>query len=50
MIKGYIYAITFFSTCIVDIFEDFIINKLLLLYNLYLGPRLVIIIDNVLVY
>ncbi|PMD26204.1 hypothetical protein NA56DRAFT_555075, partial [Hyaloscypha hepaticicola] len=50
MIKGYIHSITFSDICIVDIFEDFIIDKLLPLYNLYPGPRLVIIIDNISVY
>ncbi|PMD12210.1 hypothetical protein NA56DRAFT_532557, partial [Hyaloscypha hepaticicola] len=46
-IKGYIHSITFSGIYITDIFEDFIINELLPLYNLYLGPRSVIIMDNI---
>ncbi|PMD13788.1 hypothetical protein NA56DRAFT_584950, partial [Hyaloscypha hepaticicola] len=45
-IKGYIHSITFSGTCTADIFEDFIIDELLPLYNPYPGPRSVIIMDN----
>ena len=40
----------FKGTCIRDIFKEFIIKQVLPVCNLYPGPRLVIIIDNVLVY
>jgi hypothetical protein len=50
IIKGYIIATIFYSICTRDLFKSFIINELLPLYNLYLGPRLVIILDNALVY
>jgi hypothetical protein len=50
IINKYIKLVTFYSTYIANIFKDFIINNLLPLYNPYLGPRLVIIIDNALVY
>ncbi|PMD22311.1 hypothetical protein NA56DRAFT_719073, partial [Hyaloscypha hepaticicola] len=46
MINGYITSRTFKGTCTGEIFEDFIIDELLPLYNLYPGSRSVIIIDN----
>jgi transposase len=49
-INRYINALVFDGTCNVDIFEDFVIDKVLPLCNLYLNPRLVIILDNALVY
>jgi transposase len=49
-IDGYIKSVTFSGTCIADIFEDFIIDNLLPLYNLYPGPHSVIIMDNTSVY
>jgi transposase len=49
-IEGYIAATTFYGTCTGDLFEGFIINELLPLCNPYLGPRLVIILDNALVH
>jgi transposase len=49
-IKGYIAATTFYGTCTRDLFEGFIIDELLPLYNPYPGPRLVIILDNALVH
>ena len=49
-IKGYITRITFASTYIDEIFLEFILKYLLSLYNPYPKPRLVIIIDNALVY
>ena len=49
-IDGYIKALVFDGTCDGDIFEGFIIDQVVPLYNPYLGPRLVIILDNALVY
>jgi hypothetical protein len=49
-IKGYITAITFYGTYTGQIFENFIIKQLLPLYNPYPSPRLVIIINNALIY
>jgi transposase len=43
-------SITFLGTLNEDMFKDFIIDQLLPLYNPYPGPRLVIFMDNVLVY
>ncbi len=45
-IEGYITATTFYGTCNAQIFEDFIIDQLLPLCNLYPGPRSVILMDN----
>ena len=50
MIDGYIKALVFDGTCDGDIFKGFIIDQVVPLYNPYLGPRLVIILDNALVY
>jgi hypothetical protein len=50
MIDGYIKALVFDGTCDGDIFKGFIINQVLPLCNLYLNPRLVIVLDNALVY
>jgi hypothetical protein len=41
---------TFYGTLTGDLFEEFIIDQLLPLYNVYLGPRSIIVIDNALVY
>jgi transposase len=49
-INGYIKALVFDGTCDGDIFKGFIINQVVPLCNPYLGPRLVIILDNALVY
>jgi hypothetical protein len=49
-INGYIKALVFDGTCDGDIFKGFIINQVVPLYNPYLGPCLVIILDNALVY
>jgi hypothetical protein len=49
-IDGYIKALVFDGTCDGDIFKGFIINQVVPLYNPYLGPRLVIILDNALIY
>ena len=49
-IDRYIKALVFDGTCNGDIFKGFIINQVVPLYNPYLGPRLVIILDNALVY
>jgi transposase len=49
-INGYIKALVFNGICDGDIFEGFIINQVVPLCNPYLGPRLVIILDNALVY
>jgi transposase len=49
-IDGYIKALIFDGTCDGDIFKGFIINKVVPLCNLYPNPRLVIILDNALVY
>jgi transposase len=49
-IDGYIKALVFNGTCDGDIFKGFIINQVLPLCNLYLNPRLVIILDNTLIY
>ncbi len=49
-IKGYITATTFYGTCTGQIFENFIIEQLLPLYNPYPGPCSVIIMDNALVH
>ena len=46
MINGYIKALIFDGTCDGDIFEGFIIDKVVPLCNPYPGPRLVIILDN----
>jgi len=45
-INGYITAQTFYGTCTGEIFEEFIINRVLPLCNPYPGPRSVIIMDN----
>jgi hypothetical protein len=50
IIEGYITAMTFYGTLTGDLFEEFIIDQLLPLYNVYLGPRSIIVIDNALVY
>jgi transposase len=50
IIDGYIKALVFNDICDGDIFKGFIINQVVPLYNPYLGPRLVIILDNALVY
>ena len=49
-INRYIKALIFNSIYNKDIFKGFIINKVVPLYNLYLNPHLVIILDNALVY
>ncbi len=49
-INSYITLRTFKDTYIGEIFEDTIINELLPLYNPYLGPRLIIIINNAPIY
>jgi transposase len=49
-IDGYIKALVFDGTCDGDIFEGFIIDQVVPLCNPYLGPCLVIILDNALVY
>jgi transposase len=49
-INGYIKALVFNGIYNGDIFKGFIIDQVLPLYNLYLNPRLVIILDNTLVY
>jgi transposase len=49
-INGYIKALVFNGICDRDIFEGFIINQVVPLCNPYLGPRLIIILDNALVY
>jgi transposase len=49
-IDGYIKALVFDGTCNGDIFEGFIIDQVVPLCNPYLGPRLVIILDNASVY
>jgi transposase len=49
-IERYIVATIFYGICTGDLFEGFIIDELLSLCNLYLGPRLVIILDNALVH
>jgi hypothetical protein len=50
IINRYIKALVFNSIYDEDIFKGFIINQVLPLYNLYLNPYLVIILDNILVY
>ena len=50
IIDGYIKALIFDGICDRDIFKGFIINKVVPLYNLYPNPRLVIILNNALVY
>jgi transposase len=50
IIDGYIKALVFDGTYNRDIFKGFIIDQVVPLYNPYLGPRLVIILDNALVY
>ena len=45
-IDGYIKALVFDGTCDGDIFEGFIIDQVLPLYNPYLNPRSVIVLDN----
>jgi transposase len=45
-IDGYIKALVFDGTCDGDIFEGFIIDQVVPLYNPYPGPRSVIILDN----
>jgi hypothetical protein len=49
-INKYIKALVFNGTYDRDIFKGFIINQVLPLYNLYLNPRLVIILNNALIY
>jgi hypothetical protein len=49
-INRYIKALIFDGICDRDIFKGFIINKVVPLYNPYPNPRLVIILDNTLVY
>jgi hypothetical protein len=49
-INRYIKALVFNSIYNRDIFKGFIINQVLPLYNPYPNPRLVIILDNILVY
>ena len=49
-INGYIKALVFDGIYDGDIFKGFIIDQVVPLYNPYLGPRLVIILDNALVY
>ena len=50
IINGYIKALVFNGTCDGDVFKGFIIDQVVPLYNPYLGPRLVIILDNASVY
>jgi transposase len=50
IINRYIKALIFNGIYNEDIFKGFIINKVVPLYNLYPNPRLVIILDNTLVY
>jgi transposase len=45
-INGYINTLVFDGICNADIFEDFVINKVLPLCNPYPNPRSVIILDN----
>jgi transposase len=45
-IDGYIKALVFDSTYDGDIFKGFIIDQVLPLYNPYLNPRSVIVLDN----
>jgi transposase len=45
-IQGYIAGITFGGTCNTELFEEFIIDHLLPLCNLYPQPRLVIVMNN----
>ena len=45
-IDRYIKALVFDGTYNGDIFKGFIINQIVPLYNLYPGPRSVIILDN----
>jgi transposase len=49
-VDRYITSRTFKGTCTGEIFEDFIIDELLPLYNLYLGSWSVIIMDNAFVH
>jgi hypothetical protein len=49
-INRYIKALVFNGTYDEDIFKGFIINQVVPLYNPYLGPYLVIILDNALVH
>jgi hypothetical protein len=48
IINRYIKALVFNSIYDEDIFKGFIINQVLPLYNLYLNPYLVIILDSLL--
>jgi transposase len=50
IIDRYIKALVFDGTCNGDIFKGFIIDQVVPLCNPYLGPRLVIILDNASVY
>jgi hypothetical protein len=50
IINRYIKALVFNGIYDGDIFKGFIIDQVLPLYNLYLNPYLVIILDNALVY
>ena len=49
-IDRYIKALVFDSICDRDIFKGFIIDQVLPLYNPYLNPRSVIVLDNTSVY
>lgn len=49
-VEGYIASTTFEGTCIAQIFEDFIIDQVLLLCNEYPNPRSVIVLDNASIY
>ncbi len=44
--KGYIASRKFIGTYTGDIFEEFIIEQVLLICNLYPNPRSIIIMDN----
>jgi transposase len=50
IIDGYIKALVFNGIYDGDIFKGFIIDQVLPLYNLYPNPRLVIVLDNTLIY
>ncbi len=49
-IDGYITFTTFMGTCTGDMFVDFIINDLLLLYNVYPASKSVVVLNNALIY